>query len=62
MKSETQRYLEISEIVHTETELGVSEQRFSDLTSAGNHLKNDAYIRDILLAYDRNFGLRPVSD
>jgi len=52
----------MSETVHTETELNVSKQRFSDLTSAVTHLKNGAQIRDILVAYGRNFGLRPVSD
>ena len=62
MKSEKIRYFEMSETVHTERELNVSKQRFSDLNSAVTHLKNDAQIRDILLAYGDNFGLRPVSD
>jgi len=52
----------MSETVHTETELNVSKQRFSDLTPAVAHLKNGAQIRDLLEAYGCNFGLRSVSD
>jgi len=62
LRSETLPYFEMSETVHTETEMNVSKRRFSDLTSAVTHLKNDAQTRDILVAYGRNFGLRPVSD
>ena len=62
LKSETIRFFEMSETVHTETELNVSKQRFSDLTPAVAHLKNGAQIRDLLEAYGCNFGLRSVSD